>query len=217
MIDEIQEWISLGRIAPGDRLPTEDELTEQLGVSRTTLREAIGVLAHAGLLDVRQGDGTYVMATPIPGEPLDQRMRRARILEVYEVRRILEIASAQFAAQRRTSEDVARLRQRLADRQAARVAGDQDGVATADVAFHLAVARAGGNALLVDLFRSFTGVLRETIEAVIHDPALTEDTSGLHARLIDAIERQAVGEATTVTTELLEADARVLRQSLGRG
>ncbi len=217
VIDEIQEWISLGRFAAGDRLPTEDELTKQLGVSRTTLREAVGVLAHAGLLDVRQGDGTYVMATPIPGEPLDQRVRRAQILEVYEVRRVLEIASARFAAERRTSEDIARLRQRLADREAARAQGDQEAVASADVSFHLGVARAGGNALLVDLFRSFTGVLRETIAAVIEDPALTEDTAAIHARLIDAIERRDGDEAAAVTTELLEADARVLRQTLGRG
>src|SRR5512146_1962379 len=86
VIEYLQEEISLGRLTPGDRLPTEGELTTSLGVSRTTLREAVAALAHAGLLDVRQGDGTYVRADATAGESLDRRLQRAAILHVYEVR-----------------------------------------------------------------------------------------------------------------------------------
>src|SRR5215469_8407451 len=88
VIDQIQEWISLGEFTPGDRLPVEDALTRKLGVSRTTLREGVSVLARAGVLDVRQGDGTYVRAPAPTGEPLDRRLRRAVALDVYEVRRV---------------------------------------------------------------------------------------------------------------------------------
>lgn len=214
VIDQLQEEISLGKLSPGDRLPTEDELTAQLGVSRTTLREAVGVLAHAGLLDVRQGHGTYVRAIPAPGEPLEQRLRRAVALEVYEVRRVLELETARLAAERRADEDVAVLRVHLAARAAARTRRDADAFVDADVALHVAIATASKNAVLADLFRAFASVLRDTIADVARDPALQEDTGALHEALVNAIADRDHVSAVGATIQLLEADARMLRGTL---
>ena len=215
VIDELQEQISLGHLVPGERLPTEGELTVQLGVSRTTIRESVRVLAHVGLLDVRQGDGTYVRATTPVAEPLDQRLRRSAALEVYEVRRVLELETARLAAQRRTEEDLAVLRRHLAAREKAGEDGDLEALVEADVALHLAVAAAGKNGVLVDLFRTFTGVLRATIADLTRDPALG-DTSELHRMLVNAIAEGDAAAAVDATTRLLEADARGLRRELRR-
>jgi DNA-binding FadR family transcriptional regulator len=206
VIEELQQRISLGVLAPGERLPTEDQLTAQLGVSRTTLREAVGVLTHAGLIDVRQGDGSYVKATPAREEPLDRRLRRAAASEVYEVRRVLELETARLAAARRTGDDLDRMRESLAARDAARERGDIEAFVDADVSLHVAVARASKNAVLADLFRAFASVLRETIADIARDPALVADTAPLHHEIVEAIARRDAAAAVAATRQLLEAD-----------
>jgi len=211
VIEEIQEWISLGQLSPGDRLPVEDALTEKLGVSRTTLREGVSVLARAGVLDVRQGDGTYVRARVPEGEPLDRRLRRAAALEVYEVRRVIELETARLAAERRTERDIRAMRRHLAARDAARAAGPLEAFVDADVGLHMAIAHASHNAVLADLFATFTTVLRETIADVMRDPVSQEDTTALHGALVQAIADGNVTAAIDATTQLLEADARPLR------
>ncbi|HEU5359475.1 MAG TPA: FadR/GntR family transcriptional regulator [Gemmatimonadales bacterium] len=216
VIEQLQRWISLGDLSPGDRFPTEGELTARLGVSRTTLREAVGVLAHSGVLEVRQGDGTYVGSAPPAGDPLGQRLRRAAALEVYEVRRLLELETARLAAERRTDEDVVALRHHLAERSAARASGNAAAFVTADVALHLAIAMATQNAVLADLYRSFTGALHGAITDVVHDPDLHEDTAALHEALVNAIADGHAADAVAATDRLLEVDARELRGTLGR-
>ncbi len=211
VIEQIQEWISLGQVAPGDRLPVEDALTTTLGVSRTTLREAVSVLARAGVLDVRQGDGTYVREPAPVGEPLDRRLRRAATLDVWEVRRTLEIETARLAAERRTDADVRAMRRHLAARDDARAAGALDALVEADVALHVAVARASRNAVLADLFRSFATVLSDTIANVLRDPVSQEDTTAFHHELVSAIAARDGAAAMEATNRLLEADARSLR------
>ena len=206
VIEELQQRISLGALAPGERLPTEDQLTAQLGVSRTTLREAVGVLTHAGLIDVRQGDGSYVKAAPTRDEPLGHRLRRAAASEVYEVRRVLELETARLAAVRRTGDDLDRMRESLAARDAARERRDIEAFVDADVALHVAIARASKNAVLADLFQAFATVLRETIADIARDPALVADTAPLHHELVEAIARRDVKAAIEATRHLLEAD-----------
>jgi GntR family transcriptional repressor for pyruvate dehydrogenase complex len=206
VIEELQQRISLGALAPGERLPTEDQLTAQLGVSRTTLREAVGVLTHAGLIDVRQGDGSYVRKAPEAEEPLDRRLRRAAASEVYEIRRLLELETARLAAARRTGADLDRMREHLAARDAARERRDVDAFVDADVALHVAIARASKNGVLADLFRAFASVLRVTIADIARDPALGADTTSLHTDLVEAIARRDADEAVRATRQLLEAD-----------
>jgi DNA-binding FadR family transcriptional regulator len=211
VIEQIQEWISLGQLTPGQRLPVEDALTERLGVSRTTLREGVSVLARAGVLDVRQGDGTYVRE-PVPaGEALDRRLRRAAALDAYEVRRVLELETARLAAERRTDTGLRAIKMQLAARDAAKGAGNLDAFVEADVALHVAIARASGNPVLADLFGSFAAVLRDTIADVMRDPLAQEDTTAWHHALVQAIADRDASAAVDATSRLLEADARVLR------
>ena len=100
-VAQLREQVLSGQWAVGARLPAETELAQRLEVGRSTVREAVRALVHAGLLETRQGSGTYVRSvTPEAGwEP---RLRRAAVLDAYEVRQALEVQAARLAASRRT-------------------------------------------------------------------------------------------------------------------
>jgi DNA-binding FadR family transcriptional regulator len=214
VIDRLQDWVTQGKYRPGDLLPPEPALIAALGVSRTTIREAISVLAHAGLLDVRQGDGTYVKASAPREEALYVRLRRAAALELYEVRRLLELGTARLAAEHHTNDDAKLLRSLLSKRDAAQASGDTDELVQADVALHVAIATATKNSVLAELFGTFASALQETISHVVRDSAMTEDTSREHHLLIDAITRRDATAAVDATDRLLAADAGALRRVL---
>lgn len=214
VIARIQQQISLGVLVPGKRIPTETELGDALGVSRTTIREAVVVLAHMGLLEVRQGDGTYVMAAAPGRESLDQRLRRAAALEVYEVRRPLEIETARLAAARRTASDVRRLRELLAERDKFRAAGKSEQAVDIDVEFHRTIAVASRNAVLADVYNAFSIALRETLVHIAHDSVVGVDTTDLHYALVDAIARGDEEGAGATAARLIEIDAESLRSAL---
>ncbi len=208
---QLHEQLQAGRWEVGTRLPAEPELAQQLGVGRSTLREAVRALVHAGLLETRQGSGTYVRSlAPGPGwEPL---LRRAAVLEVYEVREALEVQAARLAAGRRTDADVAALRTRLAARDSARQHARDSRFVEADLAFHRTVIAAAHNRLLMDMFESFASVLREALVAVVSDRHLDDvDVAPTHARLVAAIEAGDAGAAERATREHIRPTAAVLR------
>src|SRR5580693_7176389 len=102
VIAQLREQISSGSWPVGERIPPESELVERLQVGRGTVREAIKALAHSGLLEVRQGDGTYVTSRSELAGVLRRRMNSVTDLHVQEVRRALEVEGARLAARRRT-------------------------------------------------------------------------------------------------------------------
>lgn len=187
---QLQEKISLGELKPGEKIPTEPELMSLFGVGRSTIREAVRVLVKAGLLEVRQGDGTYVMNRTPSLEPLEHRLRRAAILEVYEARRILELEMAKLAAQRRSDDDLARMRESLNKRREARRLDDMWAYVDSDLAFHLAIAAASKNSVLTDLYGSFSNVLRDALYKLVTDRELYQNQIAIHEQLLEAIERK---------------------------
>src|ERR1700742_1089703 len=108
VIEQMREAIRTGDWAVDQRIPPEPELVSALGVGRNTVREAVRALSHAGLLDVRQGDGTFVRATSEISGAL-RRLYGTRLREVLEVRRALEAEGARMAALARTEADLADL------------------------------------------------------------------------------------------------------------
>lgn len=192
-IASLRDQLAEGVWTVGQRLPAEPMLAQQLGVGRSTVREAVRALSHAGMLEVRQGAGTFVRAAPSTGE-LAVRLQRAEALEVYEVRRALEVEAAALAARRRTEQDLTRIDAALARRRASAQSGDRRGFLAADVAFHRAVVDAAHNPLLSELYAVAAGAITRAIEDVVGDRALTQDTSGLHDDLAQAVGRQD-GEA----------------------
>ena len=204
VIQQIQEKISLGIFAPGAKIPTEPTLMAQLGVGRSTVREAIRVLVSAGLLEVRQGDGTYVLSRASGQEPLEYRLRRATAGEIREVRRIIEVETARLAASNRTELDLATMRDCLARKKAAMTAGDTHGYVTADIAFHSAVAAASGNSLLADLYRSFCMVFQDFLDHLIADVGVNRFQDHIHNGLLDAITSQDAAAAARFAMEGLD-------------
>ena len=204
VIQQIQEKISLGIFAPGAKIPTEPTLMAQLGVGRSTVREAIRVLVSAGLLEVRQGDGTYVLSRASGQEPLEYRLRRATAGEIREVRRIIEVETARLAAVNRTDLDLKTMRDCLARKKAAMAGGDTHGYVAADIAFHSAVAAAGGNSLLADLYRSFCMVFQDFLDHLIADVGVNRFQDHIHNGLLDAITRQDAEAAARFAMEGLD-------------
>ncbi len=205
VIEQLQRLIVQGEIEIGTKLPSEPELMAQFGVGRSTLREAVRVLAHTGLLEVRQGDGTYVRAKAAMSEPLERRLQRAAILEVYEVRRILELEIARKAAQRRDEVDLARMHASLQQRQRARQVGDEAAFLDADIAFHLAIATASKNAILTELYQTFATALRTGLVKLVADAELQRtDQTALHEQLLAAITAGDADAAERCTAEFLD-------------
>ncbi|MFF0341520.1 FadR/GntR family transcriptional regulator [Kribbella sp. NPDC004875] len=202
---QLREEITTGRWAVGERIPSETELVEQLGVSRASVREAVRGLVQAGLLATRQGDGTYVTASDATDVAIRRRLVTADHTDVVEVRRGLDIVAAGLAASRRTAADIKSLKKALADRATAGVAGDEAAFVANDVEFHLCVARASHNPVLIELYTSFARALAESVR---DDQCLQVFTTGQdtwHEALAAAIEAADPTTAAATTLSLLDS------------
>ncbi|WP_380157561.1 FadR/GntR family transcriptional regulator [Kineococcus sp. R86509] len=160
-IEQIKQMILGGELRPGDRLPREAELSAALGLSRNSLREAVRALALINVLDVRQGDGTYVSSLE-PGVMLDavtfvvDVQRDDSLLEFLEVRRLLEPAATSMATTRMDDAEITALADLLDE-----LGPDptvEDLVAN-DQEFHRRIALGSGNSVLASLIESFSGPL----------------------------------------------------------
>ncbi|TMD99861.1 MAG: FadR family transcriptional regulator [Chloroflexi bacterium] len=189
-IDKIRERIVTGAWGPGDRLPKESELAAELGLSRNSLREAVRALSQLRVLEVRQGDGTYVSSL----EP-DQLLESTRFIshlllgeteiELYEVRRILEAAAAALAAGRIDVQEKAELAQILDQM---REASNVEELVEADVAFHAVIAGAAGNTVLTSLLASLaTRTMRARLWHGREADGALDETRDEHRRIYEAI------------------------------
>ena len=208
-VSQLREQVLSGQWPVGGRLPAETELAQRLEVGRSTVREAVRALVHAGLLETRQGSGTYVRSVT-PGAEWEPRLRRAAVLEAYVVREALEVQAARLAATRRTAADVEALQACLAERDRAR--GSDAAFVEADLAFHRAVVAAAHNPLLAEMFDSFAAVLREALIAIRSDQAVqSPDADAAHARLAAAIEAGDAAAAAQATHDHIDPTAANLR------
>ncbi|MBF6230927.1 L-lactate utilization operon repressor [Nocardia farcinica] len=180
------ERIRAGEWALGHRLPGETTLAAQLGVGRSTVREAIRELAGKGVLDSRQGAGVFVTALDVT-EDWDAMLRRADIAAVIEARIAIEAEAAALAARRRTPADLRALRRSLAAREphGEPIPDHVD----ADMAFHRTVVVAAHNDVLTQLFDTFLPRLRPAmIDMLAIRPVPSEQADhAAHARLVEAI------------------------------
>ncbi len=200
----IESQLESGDFPLGAKLPSEADLMACFGVGRSTIREAIRTLAHIGILDVRQGDGTYARSLPSQTDPLSNRLRRAHLHDVYAVRRLLEVEINRLAAIHRTESDIARLAGTLTREDFARKTGDHAARTAAAIDFHLALVIAAHNPVLADLYRTFTAVLRQS---AITDPThhtVAEGCGGdLHRTLFAAVAAADPATAAAMTSDAL--------------
>jgi GntR family transcriptional repressor for pyruvate dehydrogenase complex len=209
-IAKIKELIVTGEFAPGARLPKEKELAERLGLSRNSLREAVRALTLVGVLEPRQGDGTYVTSLEpellLAGTSfLGDLLTGPTLLELYQVRRILEPVATALATPRLRDDDFAAIEESL-DRMDA--AETTQAFIDADVDFHRVIVNACGNATLASLIQNLSGgMLRARIWRAIHEKDAVESTRRLHHDIYRALQlRDAELAAATDLVHLAAGD-----------
>lgn len=180
VIAQLRTSVSAGEWPVGTRIPTEPALVAALGVGRNTVREAVRALAHSGILEVRQGDGTYVRATSEVSGAV-RRLCGSELREVLEVRRCLEVEGARLAATARTADDLAEIRALLTRRDALDA---RDEFVRADTDLHFAVVRASHNAVLTELYRGLTEVVTASVATTVETHAFDRIP---HDGLVEAI------------------------------
>jgi GntR family transcriptional regulator, transcriptional repressor for pyruvate dehydrogenase complex len=198
IVQQIEESILKGELSEGSQLPAERDLAKQFGVSRTAVREAIKALQEKGLVDAFPGRGTFVTN----GTSNSMRRSLDRIIKsgepdglayLVEVREILEPEIAALAAVRATDQDLAAMRESLDVMESARQ--DSDAFIEADLDFHLALAEAAANPIVLSLIDSIVGLLREQRLRIFRIPGGPECGQHHHMRILEAIQRHDPQEA----------------------
>ncbi len=209
--DQIQQLIVESHLQPGDRLPAERDLAVQFGVSRTVVREAVRGLAAKGLLKVSPGRGGTTVKRPSADavtQSMQLYLRAGRPKPEYEnlseVRRTLEVEIAGLAAQRRTDDDIAQLRDNLSE--TARMLDDREGFVRCDLAFHALLGRATQNTLWLLLLDTLTDMMQEGRRRGYTVPGTAERAFGHHQNIFAQIERaDADGARDAMRAHLIEA------------
>ena len=189
-IDKIKQMILSGRVRPGEKLPREADLAAELGLSRSSLREAVKALSLINVLDVRQGDGTY--ATSLAPSLLLEALSFIvdfhsddKVLEFLEVRRILEPAATGMAAVRMPDEDKAELAKIL---DAVTVDSPVDDFVATDLEFHKKIALGSGNTVLASLVENMSlPTARARVWRGMTEPHALERTMNEHRAIHKAI------------------------------
>ncbi|WP_239614516.1 FadR/GntR family transcriptional regulator [Cohnella mopanensis] len=166
--DQLQRMIADGTLKVGDKLPSTKEMSESFGVGRSTTREALSALKAMGLIEIRQGGGCRVIRnspTEVALPELDSlRMNRNTLLELLEARQSLEVSNAAIAATKRTDKDLSEF-ESLIEAMARSVGEDLEGERT-DLLFHLTLAKATHNTIMVRLFESIANQLETAIREI---------------------------------------------------
>lgn len=212
---QLEGLIESGELGPGDRLPSERELSELLGVSRVSVREAIRSLEAVGLVEVHHGRGTFVVESRSGRYAISfgqwLSVHRDEVLELLQVRGALDELAAECAA-RRDDGDVGRLRAFNAEFRAAGHRDDLTALVACDVAFHDAIADASGSRLLVRLLHELHEVLNESRHATLAPPGRPKASAQEHDAIVAAIAAHDPSSARAAVAEHLSS----VRESLTR-
>ncbi|MBF4160769.1 FadR/GntR family transcriptional regulator [Nocardioides acrostichi] len=217
VIKALTESFFSGDLMPGHRLPSERQLSEELGVSRSAVRDAIQSLGLLGILDIRQGDGTYLRGTT-GSEFLPTVIEwglflgEQRLMDLVEARQQLEIVMAGFAASRHTEEELATIKKAL-DAMSEAAISSEDFVER-DIEFHFAIADAASNSALRDVLSSITGLLRAWMARSIRAAGETRSSYLEHAEIFEAIASGDSRGARAAMRRHLEKAERRLRATL---
>lgn len=200
---EIEKAIKKGAFKIGEKIPSEPDLVKAFEVSRNTIREAVQSLIQAGVLESRQGDGTYVVTTSRFEANILNRLNNSKISEVHEVRVSLEREIVKLAALRRTQSDLTEIKKTLENKNLTKGSFKEN--SEADLAFHLSIAKASHNSIFYDLYKSISEYICTSIEKRLEITHMEEELiSQLHIELFEAISLQDSKKAEEVINKILE-------------
>ncbi len=201
VVEQVLNAIHRGELKAGDKLPPEDELARATGVSRPSVREALGALRLVGVLQTKVGDGTYISSTPYEGQGNGQVSSRLFSLlqegenpfEALEARRALEATIVSYAVERRTPDDTQAIENALERINASIEDHDYDALLTADRDFHVAIGRATQNSVLSNSLCSLIDLMERSLwprmkkELLQASPKHLDDTRRAHKQICAAI------------------------------
>ncbi|CAN7175964.1 FadR/GntR family transcriptional regulator [Peribacillus frigoritolerans] len=195
--DELYEMIRSGSLKPGEQLDSIQQLAENFQVGRPAIREALSALSSMGLIEIKQGEGTFVKTfdPAIMNHPLSAAllMDQENIKHLLEVRKILESGTAEVAAKKRTEENLIELKDMLFNME--KVSDDEELSDKADISFHVAVANASQNDLLITLMNHVSELMTEKMRDIRRVALYSEEMTlkqlyQQHVRIYDAIVAQ---------------------------
>jgi GntR family transcriptional repressor for pyruvate dehydrogenase complex len=191
IVQQVEDSILKGQLKPGDQLPAERELAQRFGVSRTAVREAVKTLREKGLVEAYSGRGTFVTngTSQAIRQSLDLMIRinkQEGSAHLAELRLVLEPEIAGLAAERIEEQLLATMREAVVVMD--RNLRDPDGYVEADLDFHLALAEAAGNPLILSLLDSIVGLLREQRSRIFNVARGPERGQFHHKRILAAVE-----------------------------
>lgn len=216
VVQDLRTLVEKNQMQVGDRLPAERKLCEQLGVSRSSLREAIQQLTSQGMLVSKVGAGTFLQQLPTNWsqyqivQPLSNLIDEdpAYRFDVQEARMVLEGGTAWYAAQRATAEDLKNIRACYEQIAHFQILGDDDQAAIADAKFHLAIAEASHNLVLIQMMRGLFDLLQYNVvlgrRKVYTEAHRFDQLHDQHFQVMDAIERQDPEAARSAVCEHIE-------------
>jgi DNA-binding FadR family transcriptional regulator len=216
-IDRLRDMIRSGAVKPGDKLPREPDLAEELGVSRNSLREAVRALSLLRILDVRQGDGTYV--TELAADTLLAALSvvidfhsDVTLLEVLEVRRLLEPAATAIAAVRIEEPTLAELEVIL---ERTTTSSTVEELVAADFEFHRCIAAVASNAALAAILESLSGpTQRMRVWRGMEEVGALERTFAEHRAIVEALRQHDADLARSWATVHVSGVESWLRSNL---
>ncbi|CAM4121313.1 FadR family transcriptional regulator [Paenibacillus alkaliterrae] len=199
---QIEKMIQSGKWKIGERIPSETELIEKFGISRNTLREAIRAMVHVGMLETKQGDGTFVTASSELNAILQKRIQQSNVLEILDVRHALDRESVLLACKNRTDEDLINMRELQRLTQEAFKEQDLEKFVLFDFKLHQTISTASHNQLLSDIYSN----LFEKIQSSIANTTVFDNsTAAGHVDLIEAIEMRDIEKAVKAVDAYIES------------
>ncbi len=204
VIQQIQSMIATGELKSGDKLPSERHLAEQLGVSRTSVREALRALQIIGLIEVKQGDGNFIKESfdQCLFEPLSAMfmLHQSRPQEIVDLRRIIEMETASLAAQRISDEEIEELRGLIHQLKGFNEIQDEKNSVKVDKEFHYKIAHSAKNLLLLNVLNVVSALMDNFIEdargMILMDPQNKDVLIEQHENIFKAIENRNPKEAS---------------------
>lgn len=217
VIEQIQDMILDGRLKKGDKLPSERDLSEQLGISRTSIREALRALEIIGLIESRQGEGNFIKGDIESSffEPLSVmfKLNRGNPHDILEMRMILEIESAKLASKRISEEDSMELQALMIQLKKAK---NEKESAKIDKKIHYKIAEITGNSLIMNLLNTISSLMETFIkdarEKILEQKETREFLVKQHENIVDALIERDTDKARLSMKEHLEYINNVIEQ-----
>lgn len=220
IVDQINEYFLNGKLKPGDKLPTERDLASRFNVSRTSVREALRKLEIKGIIEIKQGSGSFIKTSEVLAvEEISSTIMNAEkklIYEMLELRRMLEVECASLASQRATSEDLNRIREALEMMDHAK--NDVELGLQADLNFHISIVYASHNSIFLQLIKTLSGHMQDTIRATrrqrLANHERNQDTINEHKEIYLAIATGDAGQAAQLMEKHITQIRKELTESL---